>query len=537
MNEFFTELKTIIRGEVLADNESLELCAKDRSIFRVLPSAIVLPKDADDIVSLVRWVREKKKENPANAALSITARGNATDTAGGPLNEGIIVRFPGCLDKILEIGNDFVRVEPGALVRRVNEALAPHGRFLPFYAEPAGFVTVGGAVASNAVGEKAVKYGSCRLYIKTLKMVLASGAEVAVTPLLSGDLALKKQQINFEGDIYRAIDELLKTYRTLLQETRPRVNNHASGYNLWDVKRFTDEGKVFDLIQLIAGSQGTLGILTEVSFWTLPKPMFTGAMFLCFDDLAKMGEAIFKLVELGPSSLEMADRFFLEIVAREKPEILDVFAPGKIPEFVIFCEFDENDAGEIEEKLAEAEQNTAGLSYENCRVADSEAKQRLLNAIRFAPAVIERIQGKKKAIPFIEDVIVPLEKLPEYILKLYEIMRWYGVEIAVHGHVGGGNVRAKPLLDIGDEADREKLFAMAGEVFDLAANLGGVFSGEHNDGIMRTPYLAKLYPKELLLAWKEVKKIFDPQGIFNPGKKVAIDLEYAKSHLRNEYEI
>jgi FAD/FMN-containing dehydrogenase len=537
MPEPFSELKELLRGDVLTDTSSREHYAKDGSIFRVLPSAVVLPKDVADIVALVRWLREKKQADPDNRALSLTARGKATDQAGGPLNEGIIIRFPGYLDRILEIGRNFVRCEPGAIVGRINEELSRHGRFLPFYPASQAFSTIGGAVANNAAGEKTVKYGSCRLYLKALKMVLASGSEVVVTPLTYADLALKKQQFNFEGDIYRGVAEILRKHRALLEETRPKVNKYSIGYNLWEVDRLTDEGRVFDLTQLIAGSQGTLGIITEVSLWTLPKPSSTGVLVAYFDSLKKAGEATAKLVALGPSALEMVDHFLLEIVKREKPEMLAGLLPPKMPELALLCEFDGNDAGEIETRLAEAEKKVAELSYGSRRTTDPEEQRRLWQVRRSALVVIEGIKGKKKALPFIEDVTVPPEKFPEYVAKLYEILQRHGVAFAVWGHAGNGNVHVQPFLDIGDPADRAKLFAIADEVFDLVVKLEGVFSGEHNDGIMRTPYLPRLYPKELLDVWREVKKLFDPQNIFNPGKKIEIDLEYAKSHLRDEYEV
>ncbi len=537
MQEIFSELKNIIHGEVLTDDASREHYAKDGSIFRILPSCIVLPKDTSDIVALVRWLKEKKEKDPDNSKLSITARGKATDQAGGPLNEGIILRFPGYLDKILEIGSDFVRVEPGAIVGNINEELEKHARFLPFYPASQAFSTIGGAVMNNASGEKSLKYGSCRLYIKALKMVLSSGTEVVITPLSYGDLQLKKQQFNFEGDIYRKISELIKKHRKLIEATRPKVNKYSIGYNLWDVERLTNEGRVFDLTQLIAGSQGTLGILSEVSLWTLPKPRYSGLLLMFFDSLIKAGEATAKLVELEPSALEMVDHFLLELIQKEKPEILSGILPSKMPQVTLLCEFDGNDLSEIENNLEKAEKSVESLSYSSKKTTDCKEQKKLWQIRRSALLVIEGIQGKKKALPFIEDVTVPAEAFPEYVSKLYQILKKYEVEFAVWGHAGNGNIHVQPFLDIGDPVDREKLFSIADEVFDLVVELGGVFSGEHNDGIMRTPYLSRLFPKELIEVWQEVKRIFDPLNIFNPGKKIGISIEYAKAHLRDEYEV
>lgn len=537
MPESFEELRTLIRGEVLTDGPSLAHYAEDGSIFRVTPSAVVLPKDAADIAVVVRWAREKKEQDPANPAFSITARGKGTDQAGGPLNEGIIVRFPGYLDKMLEIGSDFVRVEPGALIGDINTALEPHGRFLPFYPASQAFSTAGGAVANNASGDKTLKYGSTRLYLKALKIVLSSGAEVVVTPLSYGDLALKKQQPNFEGEIYRNVAELLKKEEKVIAETRPKVNKYSIGYNLWEVLRDTAEGRVFDLTQLIAGSQGTLGILTEVTFWTLPKPKYSGLLLAFFDSLPKAGEATARLVKLGPSALEMVDHFVLELFRKEKPDALGGLVGSVMPEIVLLCEFEGSDADAIGEKLANAAAAVEGLAFETKTTADPEETSRFWTIRRQALPVMEHLPGKKKALPFIEDVTVPPERFPEYVSTLYEILKKHGAAFVVWGHAGNGNIHVQPLLDVGDAGDRERLFAITDEAFDLVVKLGGVFSGEHNDGIMRTPYLSRLYPPELLEAWREAKNIFDPLNIFNPGKKFGIDLEYAKAHLRDEYDV
>lgn len=539
--ELKSELARIIRGEVLDDEASLEHYSKDGSVFRVKPWAIVMPKDASDVIALVRWLREKKGRDPANGKLSLTARGKATDQAGGPLNEGIIVRFPGYLDKILEVGPDFVRCEPGAIFGDVNKELAKQGRFLPSYPASAAFATIGGAVANNASGEKTVKYGSTRLYIKSLKAVLSSGTEVLVQPLKYGELELKKQQLNFEGDIYRGIAEVLTKNKRLLERTRPKVNKYSTGYNLWEVERKTAEGRVFDLTQLLAGSQGTLAIITEVSLWTLPKPSHTGLLLAFFDDLAKAGQATAELVKLEPSALEMVDHFLLEIVNQRHPEMLHGLLPAIMPQIALLCEFDGDDVEAIKANLTKAGSAVKTLAFESRSTTDDKEQARFWQVRRAALPVIEEASGKKKALPFIEDVAVPPEKFPEYVSRLYEILQRHQVEFSVWGHAGNGNIHVQPFLDVGDEGDRRKLFSISNEAFDLVAELGGALSAEHNDGLMRTPYLGKIYPPDLLKVWQEVKKIFDPLNIFNPGKKVApvgegVDLKYLQAHLRDEYD-
>ncbi len=527
----------MVRGEVLTDEKTLEHYSKDGSIFQVKPWAVVFPKETMDIVALVRWLREKKGKNPQETKLSITARGKATDQAGGPLNEGVIIRFPGYLDKILEIGPNFVRVEPGAIFGEVNRELEKRGSFLPSYPASADFSTIGGAVANNGAGEKSAKYGPIRLYLKSLKMVLSSGSEVIIQPLKWPEFELKSQQLNFEGDIYRDIYSLIEKEKRTLERTKPKVPKHSTGYNLWDVIRQTEEGKVFDLTQLVAGSQGTLGILTEVSLWTLPKPKYTGLLIAYFDDLPKSGLATAELLKFEPSALEMVDRFLLELVKQENPTMLEGLLPEQMPQIVLLCEFDGDDLNEIKEKLAKARQAIQRIAFSTTSSTDPAAQEKLWQVRRSAALVAEGARGKKKALPFIEDVVVPPERFPEYVNYLYEIMQREQLEFSVWGHAGQGNIHIQPFLDVGDPADREKLFRISEEVYQIVAALGGVLSGEHNDGLMRTPYLPKFYPPELIKAWQEIKRIFDPLNIFNPGKKIGSDLNYAKSHLRSEYDV
>jgi FAD/FMN-containing dehydrogenase len=303
------------------------------------------------------------------------------------------------------------------------------------------------------------------------------------------------------------------------------------------VEREVDGEKVFDLTQLIAGSQGTLGIITEITLWTIPKPKFSGLLLAFFDSFIKSGKATQILLEFEPSALEMVDHFLLEFIQKQKPEILSEIISDKIPEIVLLCEFDADEIEEIEDKLNKAKNSISDLSFKIFSTMDSAEQARFWAMRRSALVVIEESSKDKKALPFIEDVVVPSEKFPEYVSSLYEILKKYNVEFAVWGHAGDGNIHVQPFLDLGEPNDREKIFNIADEVFNVVVKLGGVFSGEHNDGIMRTPYLSKLYPAELLEVWKEVKRIFDPLGIFNPGKKIGCNLDYAKAHLREEYEV
>lgn len=578
------ELRAALRGEVLADDVSLEHYATDGSVFRMKPWAVILPRDTKDLVNVVRWVTAKKLEfqisnfksisNDSNDQilnnhstiensklkiknsavidnLSITCRGKATDQAGGPINEGIIVRFPGYLDKILEIGPDFIRLEPGALWSAVNDQLSIVNRFVPCYPASAAFATIGGGVANNCSGEKTVKYGSMRDYVRSLKMILADGQEVEIKPLGEEELRQKQSLPTREGEIYRTVGDLLIGNHNLIENSRLKVNKSSTGYWLFDA--LTEEG--IDLTKIVCGSQGTLGIITEITLKTLLKPPVTGLLLASFDDLEKAGSVVLDLLQLRPSALEMVDRFLIEMVRKEKPEMVaslleksqtlmtndqsnpnDQNSKLNIPAIVLLIEFDNDHLDTIKEKIALARARLTGVAVDLREAYDPAEQNQLWQVRRSAAIVAEGSQGAKKALPFIEDVTVHPSQVASYLKDLYQIMNRYGVEFSVWGHAGNGNLHVQPFLDLAAAGDREKLFAIAEEVYQKVIARRGSLSGEHNDGLMRAPFLKDQFGQPMYDLFVKIKSVFDPRGIFNPHKKTGVTLDFVKERLRDKYD-
>jgi len=566
MEQFINELKSLIKGQVLFDEASLEHYSTDGSIFKMKPWAVILPSSINDIINLVKWTKAKKEEtlkNPKSytlhpSRLSITCRGKATDQAGGPINNGIILRFPGYLDKILEVGDDFIRVEPGAIWKTVNDELAKKGHFVPCYPASQNFATIGGGVADNCAGEKGVKYGEARDYVLSLKIVIEDGSEIEIKSLNEEELKKKQAQDNFEGDIYRKISDLVIGNYNLIRNSKPDVTKDATGYWLYDV---LSDGKL-DLSHLITGSQGTLGIVTEVTLKTIPKPKLNGLLMASFDSLENAGKAIMKIIDLKPSAFEMVDGFLLQMVQKAEPKIVEellvdpvrnspLLGPSgaqsagvisnrgdsKFPAIVLLIEFDGDDLEPIKSKIEEAKKHLEGLSIEFNEAYKKEKQDKLWAVRRRAAIVAETPRGNKKALPFIEDSVVHPRYFAEYVSSLYRIIRKYNVEFAVWGHAGNGNIHLQPFLDIADEKDREKLFKIADEVYGLVIKLKGALSGEHNDGLMRSPFLKIQFRDGLYEIFKQVKNIFDPLNIFNPHKKVDVDMDFVKKYVREKYII
>lgn len=528
------ELTKIIQGGVLTDEKSLEHYSYDGSIFAIRPAAVVLPRDREDIKKLVVWLSQKRKENPNDNRYTLVCRGKGTDQAGGPLGEGIIVRFPDHLDKILEIGPDFCRVEPGVIFGELNRTLAAGNKIIPSFPASADFSTMGGAVANVAAGEKTIKYGTTRDYVKGLKVILSSGEEVETKALNQQELEAKKSQSDFEGELYRQIDELINNRRDLIVGSKPQVTKNASGYALWDIKK---SGSVFDLGQLFIGAQGTLGVITEITFRTVNRPETSALLVGYFDSLEKLGEAVESLVPLGPSAVELVDHYFLEVVRANSPELLAGLLPERIPQYVLLTEFD-GSLNEVKEGMAKAEPVIKSMAYEVRVAIDLDEQERLWQLRHSAAAVImEKLPGPKKALPFVEDGTVNPKYLVEYLRDLADLAKRYDLAVPVWGHAADGDMHFQPLIDLADERDRAKIFDFARDVFGIIAKYRGSVSGEHNDGLFRTPYLDITFGKEMVDLFFEVKRIFDPLGIFNPYKKASRDFEVLKKYLRREYNV
>ncbi len=528
------ELKRIIRGPVLLDEQSLDHYSRDGSIFSIKPAAVVLPRDRSDIQKLVVWLAQKRKENPTDNRYTLVCRGKGTDQAGGPLGEGVIVRFPDHLNKILEIGSDFCRVEPGVIFGELNRALAANNKIIPSFPASADFSTMGGAVANVAAGEKTIKYGTSRNYVKSLKVILSSGEEIETKPLNPQELAAKKSQNDFEGELYRQIDELINNHRDLIERSKPQVTKNASGYALWEVKKPSGE---FDLGQLFIGAQGTLGVITEITFRTIDCPETSALIVGYFDDLEKLGEAVESLVPLGPSAVELVDHYFLEVVRNNSPQLLTGLLPEKVPQYVLLVEFD-GSVGEVKAGIGRAEPIIKSVAYEVKVALDPNEQEKLWQLRHSAAAVImEKLPGPKKALPFVEDGTVSPKYLVEYLRDLGELAKRYDLAVPVWGHAADGDMHFQPLLDLADERDRNKIFDFARDVFTVIGKYRGSVSGEHNDGLFRTPYLDITFGQEMVDLFFEVKKIFDPLGIFNPYKKASRDFEVLKKYMRREYNI
>ena len=531
MSTLIKELQEKLEGEVVYDSHSRDFFSTDGGIFKVTPKLIIYPSGEKDVIETLRFNHNLV---PKKRALSITARGKGTDQGGASLSEGISLVFPAHMRKMVEMKKDTVTVQPGMIFAHLESVLKSHGRFLPPYPASVDFCSIGGALANNSAGEKTLKYGPMRNYVAGLRVVLHNGDVIETYRLNKKELKQKKKQGDLEGELYRSIDDLIENNRDLITKARPEVSKNSAGYDLWDIK---GRDGSFDLSQLFVGSQSTLGVITEASLYHVPYNKNTTLLVGYFDSVKKLQEAVVEIAPLNPSAQELVDDKVIEFVMEKQPSVIEGLLPEQMPKVVLLVEFDDEKGKVQAKKSKQAQKILQKFSYE-MKVSNNKLEQdKLWKIRRQAAAVIWMQQGPKKALPIIEDGIVPLDKFDEFVEKAYKLLDKYKVKDAVWGHAGNGHLHIQPFLDLSNIRDRHKIYALSDEFYKMVLSLGGSISGEHNDGIMRGSYLRQMYGGEMYDLFKQVKKMFDPYNLLNPRSKLGATKEYGQVHLRKEYSM
>ena len=553
------ELKSLISGDVETSDEALTAASHDASLFEVRPQVVVDPKDVEDLKKLVTYAN-------AHEGVNLTARSAGTDMSGGPLSESIVVSFTKYFNKIKEVREEpqgsqkgteisgYVVTEPGVYYRDFDKAtMAAGGQIMPSYPASRELCTVGGIAANNSGGEKTLTYGKTERYIRRLKMVCADGNEYEFKAMNPAELEAKKALKTFEGEIYRKMSVLIDDNAEIIKNAKPQVSKNSCGYYLWNVR--DEAADTFDLTKMIVGAQGTLGMITEIEFG-LVKPKLHSHMLVVFlPDLKLLGETATHILEHKPESFESYDDQTLKVAIKFlpqlmkqmggnlitlglsfMPEMLAVLESGGLPKLVLMAEFTADTDAEALKMATEAHDSLKGF-HEKSRVTKTEADSHKYWVIRRESFNMLRkhIHGVRTA-PFIDDFVVMPKDLPVFLPKLYALLEPYKKDLTytIAGHVGDGNFHIIPLMDLKQEKAHKIIEELSVKVYTLVHEFGGSITGEHNDGIIRTPFVKMQYGEAVYRLFEETKKIWDPKGIFNPGKKVGGTLEYAFKHIVRE---
>jgi FAD/FMN-containing dehydrogenase len=533
MNKVAQYLQEHVVGEVMSSGDVRAYFATDSSVLRIMPGAVVYPRGESDVRKIARFTWQLAERG---RILPITARGAGTDQTGAAIGGGVVLVFPAHMNRILEFDSKsgVVIVGPGLNYGKLQQTLHTHGRFLPPYPSSVEYSTIGGAIANNSSGDKSVKYGDMRGFVKTLRVVLANGEVIQTERLSKRELSKKLGLATFEGEIYRALDGLLEENRELVGKMKLSVTKNNAGYDLADVRH--KDGS-FDLTPLFVGSQGTLGLITEAMLDTEVHNPETTLLVAHFDNLQSAVKAVQELRRLPemPSSIEMVDENLLKMVTDINPNQLKDVLEKPLPKIILLVEFD-SPSERTQKRLTKKARKILQTHAVKHHIETDPIEQEKYWRIRQSSAtIIAHSEANTKAVPIIEDGIVPVDQLEAYVRGIYDMFANAHLSVALWGHAGEANLHLRPFLDLSQLGDRQKAFKLMDEYYKLIAGLGGSVAGEHSDGRMHGPYLEQLYGAEGYAILQKVKKILDPYGTLNPGVKVNVGIDDIKPLLRQEY--
>lgn len=528
-------LQEHLLGEVTESTDARKFFATDNSIFSVTPSVIVYPRNENDVRKTARFSWQLAERG---RTIAITPRGAGTDYSGGALGSGVVVVFPAHMNRVVQLDTKTgtIVVEPGLNYGRLQQTLHTHERFLPPYPASIEYSTIGGAVSNNAGGEKSFKYGSTQEYVKGLRLVLANGEVITTGLLHKRELSKKLGLSTFEGEIYRQLDALIEENKTTIESMRRAVTKNTAGYSIGEVKKANG---TFDLTPLIVGSQGTLGIVSEMTLSSEEFNPETTLFMASFESIDSACDAIQELRKLpdSPSAIEMVDGHLLAFVDRLNPNQLKGSLDQPFAPVVLLIEFDSN-SERLRKKCAKRARNILNKFATNFQEETDYSKQSRMWKVRQASAsLLSHSEKQLKAIPIIEDAVVPPENLAQLIKGAYQLFTTAKLQVAVWGHAGDGNIHIHPFFDLSQLGDRQRAFRLYDEYYKLVISLGGTTSGQHNDGRLRAPLLPYVYGPEAYVVFQKIKKIFDPYNIMNPGVKIDVTLDAVKPLLRTDYSL
>jgi FAD/FMN-containing dehydrogenase/Fe-S oxidoreductase len=505
-----SDLRRLLRADQVKDDYPTRTAyAVDASIYRIEPRAVALVESEEDIHRLLRYAVDR--------GIPITARAAGTNLTGSAIGSGIILDVSR-LHRIIDIDREqrLARVQPGIVLAELNAQLARQG--LMFGPDPSSgdMCKLGGMLANNSAGPHTLRYGAVKDNVESLRVCLASGAwldartydagDPGATGLLSAHPALQETWA------------LVRAHADLLERKRPRVSKNSCGYNLFGLAEGLSRGRL-DLPQLFIGSEGTLGVFSEATIRLVDKPRATVTALIHFKRLEDVGEAVPRLLDLAPSALEVMDANTLDLIGRSRHGIPADAAATLLAEL---------DADDLTADLQERADRMAAVSGRYplasavVSASDPEQREQLWKARKALYPTLYRFDSRKKPINFVDDVVVPAERISELIRYLEEFFGTQRVPVAIFGHIGNGNAHIVPLLDVNDEGDYQKMVQGYHEIHGTVLDrFGGSICGEHGDGRVRAEYVKAMFGSELYELFIKVKRSFDPSGVLNPGVKIS----------------
>src|ERR687894_2436782 len=480
------DLLCIAKGEILEDDWSRRIYSVDASHYEIEPAAVVCPADEDDVQRLCEYASSNK--------IPITARGAGTGLLGQSLSYGIVLDFSKHMDRIIDISDDYVIVQPGVVKGMLDKELKKRNKFLPPDPASSNYCTIGGMIADNSSGIHSLGYGSTISFLEEVNVVYADGQLGFASPS-KYDNKMKK------------LGELLLPYVHKIKNYYPNVSKNSCGYRLDAV--VADN---FNPQRVFAASEGTLGVMTSAKLHILDSPPYRSLAVLGFEDLLSAISAVPAILRFSPVALEMLDH----TVVRSDDGNMQGAGCLLIIEFA-----DNHSINKVEERMRSCKQVLA----DRCSVlefaSDEESITKIWRARKNAlNSIMKLTLGSRRPIGLIEDTVVRPDILIEHAANLLQTYRENKLNYVIYGHVGDGNMHTRPMIDTASTKEVELVRSIANKVFAQVIKRGGTITGEHGDGLARTGYIQMMYGKRITSLFSQVKKLLDPSFTMNPGKKI-----------------
>ena len=519
MSDLRTDLEARLAGEVRFDAVSRALYSTDASVYQIEPVGVAIVRSREDVLAALACAREHE--------CSVTARGGGTSQAGQAIGAGLQIDTSKYFNRVLEVNVEerWARVEPGIVLDELNAQLAPHRlQFAPDIST-ASRETIGGMISNNSSGARSVRYGKTIDHVLDLHVALADGSIAHLRSLTPEELEAACAADTLEGACYRTVRETAAQHAGEIERRYPKILRRVGGYNLdaFTPPRNGRPDAPFNLAKLIVGSEGTLGFILEARLNLVPLPKAKAVLTIEYGDLLDaLGETPAILAH-EPSAIEVMDHSILDH-ARENPALdaLRRAVLGTECGALLCVELYGNSAQEIRPRLNRLESNirARGVATHTARAITPDDQARIWKLRESSLGLSMAMKGDAKSLSFVEDTAVAPEKLRDFIERFLEVIRRHGTTAGVYAHASVGCLHVRPVVNLKTTAGVQQFEDIANEVADLVLEFGGALSGEHGDGLVRGPFMERMFGPDLYEAFRTVKRTFDPDGLFNPGKIV-----------------
>ncbi len=506
------ELRKRVDGEIRFDRYSRLLYSTDASIYQIEPVGVVVPRHKGDVQAIL--------EVGNRLGVSILPRGGGTSLAGQTVGHSIVLDFSKYMGGVLEVNREelWCRVQPGLVQDELNAHVRGIGLQFGPDTSTSNRATIGGMIGNNSSGAHSLTYGKTLDHVIEVTLLLSDGSEVLLKDLTDEEADKKGEQDTVEGRAYREIFRLAREHKNEILSRYPKIMRRVSGYNLDEFVK----SQPFNLARMIVGSEGTLATVVEAKMRLVPKPKHTAMDVIHFNDDINALECAQTVLQTAPYAMESTDKMILNLARGNIEQSRKLGFVQGTPDSLLMVEYAGETESEVRDKVLKLEElrKREKIGYAATQAFIPEEVKAIWGVRKAGLGLLLGIRGDKKPIAFVEDTAVEPSKLPEFIRRFREIVSRHDTVAGYYGHCSVGCMHIRPLINLKDESEKDKMVSIANAISDLVLEFNGSMSGEHGDGLARSHFNRKLFGPELYDAFRRIKRAFDPKNIMNPGKIV-----------------